>query len=155
MDEYWQQQISRLGNDILFVDTGAIVGVFERGVERFREFFEEVVGYRLVTSTYVVAESVRRLVKSKTPDNFLGPSGERTVALALHILRNWLDEHNFTVLCVPEQVFNEAKQLYPTWCGTQCDLNDVISLTIVSGLKQREIVSADGHFRSFGLSLLP
>lgn len=139
----------------MYVDTGAIVGVFERGATKFNEFFDGLAGFRLVTSTYVIAESVRRLVKSKTPDNFIGPGGEKTVALALHLLRAWLDVNNFTVLCIPEEVFNEAKRLYPTYCGTHCDLTDVISLTIVHGLEQTEIVSPDGHFQSFGLRCLP
>ncbi len=155
MDEYWRNQIARLGRNVLYVDTGAIVGVFERGVSTFGNFFEQMTGFRLVTSTYVVAESVRRLVKSKTPDNFIGPGGERTVALALHVLRVWLDNNNVTVLCVPEEVFNEAKRVYPTYCGTHCDLTDVISLTIVRGLEQSQIVSPDGHFLSFGLRRLP
>jgi predicted nucleic acid-binding protein len=156
MGEYWNEQIARLGKNALFVDTGAIIGVFERGVSRFSDFFsDEANSFRFVTSTYVVAESVRRLVKSNTHERFIGPGGEKTATLALHILRAWLDEHNFTVLCIPEDVFNEAKRLYRTYCGIHCDLTDVISLAIVQGLDKTEIVAADGHFKSFGLRCLP
>ena len=155
MEEYWKEQIARLGKNVLFVDTSAIVGVFERGVEQFSHFFDGLTDYRFVTSTYVVTETVRRLVKSKTRDGFMGPSGETTVALALHVLREWLDSYNFTVLCIPEDVFNEARQAYPRWSGIHCDLTDVISLTIVNGLNGSQIVTGDGHFLSFGLRCLP
>lgn len=155
MEEYWKKQLARLGKNVLFLDTGAIVGVFERDVDQFSNFFDGCIDYRFVTSTYVVAETVRRLVKSKTPDNFLGPNGEKTVALALHVLRTWLDSYNVAVLCIPEDVFNEARRDYPTWAGIQCDLTDVISLAIVRGLNSSEIVTGDGHFQSFGLRRLP
>jgi predicted nucleic acid-binding protein len=155
MEQYWKEQIARLGRNVLYVDTGAIVGAFERGGTKLNTFFDQIVGFRFVTSTYVIAESVRRIVKSRTPNNFVGPAGEKTVALALHLLRAWLDDKNFTVLCIPEEIFNEAKRAYPRYCGMQCDLTDVISLTIVHGLEQKQIVSPDSHFRSFGLQCLP
>lgn len=156
MDEYWQNHIQLLGRHVLFVDTGAILGWYERGNDEYRKFFKSVVGWRLVTSTYVLTETVRRIAKSKTRDQFAGPSGERTGILCLHFLQEWLAEQNVRVLCVPDIVFEHAKDVFREYHAIGCDLNDVLSSVIVKGLEQTEIVSPDReHFGSLGLTCLP
>ena len=123
---------------------------------RFRSFFEEeVIGDQLVTSTYVVAETLRRIIKAKVKDKLVGPRGQRGMELALHILKGWLIDKDVIVLHVPEIVFATAKASFERNRDTNCDLIDILSFEIVLGLEQRRIVSPDGHFRSLGLDLLP
>ena len=131
------------------------MGSFEVGTDKFNRFFEELTGYRLLTSTYVLAETVRRLVKTKSPYNFIGPGGQKRADLAIHVLKEWISQNNVIVLCVPDDVFNSAKEEFRLHCGIQCDLTDIISWVIVQGLEQTQIVADDAHFRSLGLSCLP
>ncbi len=151
---YWQEQIQLLGRGIFYVDTGAILECLNPEDELFSAFFKSVVGGRLVTSTYVVAETVSRLVKAK-PHKFVGPAGQQASELAVHFLRGWLEEHDVSILYIPEEVFGTARTEFERKKGIGCDLTDVISYLIVVGLEQSRIVSPDGHFRSLGLTCLP
>jgi predicted nucleic acid-binding protein len=108
---------------------------------------------RLVTSTYVIAEAIRRLIKSK-PREFVGPGGEQKTDLALYLLFQWLSDNKVAIICPPEAVFDEAKRLFREHRALGCDLSDVISYVIVRGLEQDRILSQDGHFRSLGLTTL-
>lgn len=153
-DEYWQYQIRQLGRNLFYVDTGAILECWNPQDERFSAFFDGVIGGRLVTSSYVVAETVRRLVKSKS-NQFVGPNGMRQIELAVHFLRGWLLEHDVSVLHIPPEVFDAARATFEDKKSIGCDLTDVISFLIVNGLQQNRIVSPDGHFRSLGLTCLP
>jgi len=152
-DTYWQDQIGHLGRNVFYVDTGAILECLNPEDERFNAFFDRVVG-RLVTSSYVVAETVRRLVKSK-PYKFIGPAGQQASELAVHFLRAWLEERDVSIIYVPQEVFGTARTEFERKSSIGCDLTDVISYLIVVGLEQSRIVSPDGHFRSFGLTCLP
>jgi len=153
--DYWSKEIQKLGRNVVFVDSGAILETLTPGDETFSNFFDGLVD-RLVTSTYVVAETVRRLVKSK-PHEFAGPSGERNVALARHFLVQWLVERGVIVLCVPESVYMNALAQYQTKQVSEvgCDLTDTISYIIVRGLGQSRIVAKDQHFLRLGLLRLP
>ncbi len=153
-DTYWQDQIQHLGRNVFYVDTGAILECLNPEDERFTAFFDGVVGARLVTSSYVVAETVSRLVKAK-PHKFIGPGGQQKSGLAVHFLRGWLEEHDVSVLYIPEEVFGAARTEFEGKKEIGCDPIDVISFLIVVGLEQSRIVSRDGHFRSFGLTCLP
>ena len=153
-DTYWQNQILQLGRKVFYVDTSAILECLNPKDERFSAFFDRVVGVRLVTSSYVVAETVSRLVKAKQY-KFVGPAGQQASELAVHFLRGWLEEHDVSVLCIPEEVFGTARTEFERKKGLGCDLTDVISYLIVVGLEQSSIVSLDGHFRSLGLTCLP
>ncbi len=153
-DGYWRDQIRQLGRKVFYVDTGAILECLNPKDDRFNAFFDGVVGGRLVTSSYVVAETVRRLVKSKR-NQFIGPAGIQHSELAVHFLRGWLEEHDVSILYIPEEVFGTARTEFERLKGIGCDLTDVISHLIVVGLEQSCIVSPDGHFRSLGLTCLP
>lgn len=155
MDKYWHELIANLGRKVMFIDTGAILSTFDPGDDRFRNFFKSAVGYRFVTSTYVVAETVRRLVKAGVKSQFCGPNGERTLALSRHILKVWLEERNVFTICIPETVFEATKVKYCTRHGVDCDLTDLLSADIVRGLEQKEILSPDSHFQQLGLQCLP
>ena len=153
-DGYWQEQIQEFGHKTLYVDTGAILECLNPEDEQFNAFFDRVVGDRLVTSSYVVAETVRRLVKSR-PNKFIGPARQRTSDLAAYFLRAWLEEHDVSILYIPEEVFGTARTEFEGTKSIGCDLTDVISYLIVVGLEQGRIVSPDSHFQCFGLSCLP
>jgi predicted nucleic acid-binding protein len=153
-DAYWQEQIRELGRKVFYVDTGAILECLNPKDERFNAFFDGVVGGRLVTSSYVVAETVRRLVKSKH-NQFVGPAGIQHFDLAVHFLRRWLEERDVSVLYIPQEVFGAARTEFERKRAIGCDLTDVISYVIVIGLEQNRIVSPDRHFRSLGLTCLP
>jgi len=154
--EYWKSEVQRLGRNLLFIDTGAIIGCLEPGQERFEEFLSnEIVGLRLITSTHVVAETVRRIVKAPAPNRFTGPNGERGVALALHFLKQWLNTHEVLVLAVPDPVFESAKSSFEANRHIECDLTDALSFVIVKGLESDRIVASDHHFRRLGLLVLP
>jgi len=155
MSQYWKTLISRLGRKVLYVDTGAILGSVECGNDQFQKFFSTAVGYRYVTSTYVVTETVRRLVKTKTPNQFCGPGGERCKDLSLYILKAWLEEHDVYVICLPDDEFDEARNIYRDKHFVNCDLTDIISYTIILGLDQNQILSDDSHFNQLGLVRLP
>ncbi len=153
-DTYWQDQIRRLGHKVFYVDTGAILECLNPEDDRFDAFFARAVGDRLVTSSYVVAETVGRLVKAK-PYKFIGPAGQQASELAVHFLRGWLEEHDVSILYIPEQVFSRARTEFEAKRGIGCDLTDVISYLIVLGLGQEHIVSPDRHFQALGLICLP
>lgn len=152
---FFADQIQKLGRGVLFVDTGAIVGCVDRDDHSFPAFFDELVGERLITSTYVLVECVRRIVKAKVVSQFVGPKGERGVDLALHILQEWLKAHDVVVLTVPEAVFDAAKRSLEQHRGLNCDLTDMLSFEIIQGLEQQRIVAKDAHFKSLGLNVLP
>ena len=152
-DTFWQGEIRRLGRKVFYVDTGAILECLNPADELFNKFFDSVVD-RLVTSSYVVAETVRRLVKSK-PNQFRGPAGQQASELAVHFLRSWLEEHDVSVLHIPQEVFDAARTEFEQKKSIGCDLTDVISYMIVVGLQQTRIVSSDRHFRFLGLTCLP
>jgi predicted nucleic acid-binding protein len=143
------------GRNLLYLDTSAIIGTLERGNEKFDRLLEGLIGYTFVTSTYVVAESIRRLVKAKKEAKFSGPLGERNVALARYVLKTWLIENSVRVICIPGEIFDEVSKRYCSDNPVQCDLTDLISFAIVNGLQQKQIVSDDGHFRDLGLQCLP
>jgi len=154
-DTYWQHQIRDLGRKVLYVDSGAVLECLNPEDERFSAFFDSVVGDRLVTSSYVVAETVRRLVKSK-PNQFSGPAGQQASELAVHFLRCWLEERNVSILHIPQEVFDAARKEFERKKRIGCDLTDVISYVIVVGLQQTRIVSPDRrHFQSLALTCLP
>jgi predicted nucleic acid-binding protein len=153
-DTYWKDQIEQLGRKVFYVDTGAILECLNPEDERFNEFFDGLIGGRLVTSSYVVAETVSRLVKAK-PYKFIGPAGQQASELAVHFLRSWLKKRNISILYVPEEVSGTARTEFERNKGIGCDLTDVISYLIVVGLEQRRIVSKDRHFQTLGLTCLP
>lgn len=153
-DTYWQDQIRDLGRNVLYVDTSAVLECLNPEDERFSAFFRGVVGDRLVTSSYVVAETVSRLVKSK-PNEFKGPAGQHASELAVHFLRGWLEEHDVSILHVPQVVFDASRAEFERSKRVGCDLTDVISYVIVVGLQQTLIVSRDRHFQNLRLTCLP
>lgn len=153
LQEYWDRLIARLGRNVLFVDTGAILAGFACD-DRYVEFFsgDEFQG-KLITSTFVVAETVRRAAKTRH-SRYRGPRGERDRELAVYFIRSWLSEHGVEVMDVPPPVFNSAKESFQD--GTvDCDLSDMISYTIVRGMGQSRIVATDRHFYDLGLQLYP
>jgi len=154
LTDFWEEQIRIHGRRLFFVDTGGILKALERD-ETFVDFFDSIVGEQLITSTYVLAEVVRRIVKSDNPGRFIGPSGERGTTLAVYVLTAWIQSNRVRVICPPEQVFHAAKNEFVRNQGIGCDLVDVISFVIVVGLQQNRIVSADRHFRSLGLVCYP
>jgi predicted nucleic acid-binding protein len=152
--DFWTEQIRTLGRNVFYIDTGGILKVLE-GDDTFIEFFNSVVGQQLLTSTYVLSEVVRRIVKASHPERFSGPNGERGSDLAAYILTDWIQDNNVHVICPPEAVFRAAKSEFVRNRSLGCDLVDVMSYVIVIGLQQTRIVSADTHFRSLGLVCYP
>ena len=75
--EFWQEQIRTLGRKVYFVDTGGILKTLEAEADdgSTMAFLNSIVGVQLLTSTYVLAEAVRRIVKSDYPHRFVGPTG--------------------------------------------------------------------------------
>jgi hypothetical protein len=154
LDGYWQEQIRTHGRRVFFIDTGGILKLLERD-QLFGDFFESVVGDQIVTSTYVLSEVVRRIVKTDHPSRFKGPSGQVGAELALYVLTEWLETSNVRVICPPEEVFDYAKQTYAERREIGCDLVDIISYVIVDGFEQKRIISPDNHFRIMGLVCYP
>ena len=154
-ESFWQQQVLQLGRKVLFVDTGVILDAISRESSESRDYLErQLVGDQLVTSTYVIAETVRRIVKSKGSE-FVGPSGERRGTLALYFLNTWLLEYRVKVICPPEIIFDSAKREFERWSYLGCDLVDVLSYTIVIGMRQKRIFAKDQHFWRLGLQCVP
>jgi predicted nucleic acid-binding protein len=154
LDGYWQEQIRTHGRRVFFIDTGGILKLLE-GDQAFGDFFDSVVGDQIVTSTYVLSEVVRRIVKTDHPSRFKGPTGEVGPELALYVLTEWLETSNVRVICPPEEVFDYARQTYSESRGIGCDLVDIISFVIVEGFEQKRIISPDNHFRILGLICYP
>jgi len=154
LTDFWREQIRQLGRNLFFVETGFVVASFDPSKRTAAEaLLKELVSGRLITSTYVITESVRRIVKSKFRE-FLGPKGEQKTDLAIHFLFDWLKEHNVTIICPPECVFREAIRVFRQHRALGCDLTDVLSFVLVRGLEQDRILSQDGHFRSLGLTTM-
>lgn len=157
LSDFWATAIRSLGRRLFFVDTGAIIGCMDSRDRVVNEFLDELVGDRLVTSSHVLAETVRRIVKAKpeAQHRWVGPRGERGLDLAIHILKDWLAERNVAVIHIPEIVFDAAKRTFEARRHVNCDLTDVLSYEVVRGLQQDRIISPDGHFRALGLTCYP
>ena len=112
---------------------------------------DELVDFRLVTSTYVIHETIRRIIKGE----YKGPVGKRKRDLALHFLKVWLVEHEVKVICIPANVFESVKKEFEEMKGINCDLTDISSMVISTGIQQRMIISPDNHFRQLGMVCLP
>jgi predicted nucleic acid-binding protein len=152
--QYWKQQIETIGRGAWFLDTSAILSTMQRD-DAVIQFLDSIVGDQLITSTYVVAETVRRIVKSKDRE-FSGPNGEQKSALAVFLLARWLDEHRVRIICPTDPVFDQAKTDYIAQSYIGCDLVDILSVVIVRGLEQTRIVSLDrAHFGRLGLVCYP
>lgn len=152
---YWHHLVATLGRHTLFVDTGAIISFFDAKDDRYQQLVdEEIIGFTLVTSSYVLAETVRRIVKSRA-GNLVGPRGERDSELAVHFLDEWLRENDVEVIQLPELIFENAKEAFREMRAIGWDLTDAISYIIVRGLEQNQILSPDRHFLAAGLMRLP
>jgi predicted nucleic acid-binding protein len=155
VEAFWRQQVMELGRRVLFVDTSVILDAINRTPSESREFFErQLVGDKLITSTYVIAETVRRVVKSKQKE-FVGPAGEQFGALALYFLKAWLSEYRVKVICPPSAIFDTAKLEFEKRHYLGCDLVDLLSYTIIRGLQQTRILAKDEHFKRLGLICFP
>jgi predicted nucleic acid-binding protein len=155
---FWKEQIRTFGRSVFFVETGCVLASLTPSTQAMvagllKELVSNRLSDRLVTSTYVITEAIRRLVKSK-PREFVGPGGEQKTDLALYLLFEWLTDNNVAIICPPDAVFDEAKRLFREHRALGCDLSDIISYVIVRGLEQDRILSQDGHFRSLGLITL-
>jgi predicted nucleic acid-binding protein len=151
---FWNEQIRTLGRNLFFVETGFVLASFDPSTRAVAEgLLKEIVSGRLVTSSYVIAEAVRRIVKSKVPQ-FRGPKGEQKTELAIHFIVDWLQERNVKTICPPECVFEEAIRIFRQTRQLGCDLADVLSFVLVRGLQQNRILSQDSHFRSLGLTTM-
>jgi predicted nucleic acid-binding protein len=151
IDDFWKNQRAKLGRGIVFVDSGAILEAYTPNDKTYGHFFQSAAD-RFVTSPFVIAETVRRFVKSK--GQFRIPDG-KNVAIACHFIQTWLEEHRVIVLHIPDEVFEAARKAFEEKHGIGCDLNDIISFQIVQGLEQDRIVAKDRHFSALGLTLLP
>lgn len=153
-EAYWVEARQTLGRDVFFIDTGAILKSFEENDQVYSEFFETTIG-TFVTSSYTIVETVRRLVKDRHRQ-FIGPGGERSVDLALYLLRRWVQAYEVQVMHLPEAVYQEALDVFEEKRYLACDLNDILSAQIVKGLEQTRIVTSDRrHFPQLGLDCLP
>lgn len=138
----------------LFVDTSAILAAFEPGEVAFNDFLQTTTD-PLVTSSYVVAETVRRLVKQKNTEPFKGPAGERGWTLAEHFVLRWLQERGVSIVCVPDDIWKLSVGAFSNFASIACDLTDIMSFAIIQGLGQNRILARDGHFASLALMVLP
>lgn len=151
---FWVEQIRSLGRKTFFVDTGAVLDCFTPGSQKVHEFLNGLVGDTLVTSPYVVVESVRRLIKAEG-GRFSGPGGQVAGELASHFLREWLREHNVMIIWIPPCVFEGCRSSFHRHQGLGCDLTDIVSYEIVKGLEQERILALDTHFKQLGLTCYP
>jgi predicted nucleic acid-binding protein len=150
--DFYKRIITQIGRDAFFLDTGAILESFAEGDNAYVQFLGSVQG-KLITSSFVVVETVRRVTKTRH-SVFVGPSGERNRHLASYFLRKWLMEKQVSILTVPVAVFDIAKAKFHT-IHVDCDLCDMISYVIVTGIEQSRIISTDNHFRQLGLQVYP
>jgi predicted nucleic acid-binding protein len=162
---YWQSLSKEVTSSALFVDATAILDYHDHKSkyrDKAREFLDrEAAMYRYITSTYVVAEVVRKLIHPNVNNDFRGPNGSLLppIELAIFLTHEWLDSVKIRPICVPIEVFelakknlerNKSKAELKGWT-----LTDAISYEIVKGLEHKQIVSSDGAFRVLGLTLLP
>jgi hypothetical protein len=152
---FWEDQIRSFGRSVHFIDTQGILECWEKD-SLVNEHLERSIGVTFLTSTYVLAEAVRRLVKAQLQNQHKGPGGERGKDLAVHLLTDWLTLHDVRTICPPLEAFEYATKVYTSeYRALGCDLCDVISFVIVKGMEQDAIISTDSHFASMGLVLLP
>lgn len=151
-EDFYKGIITQIGRDAFFLDTGAILESFVEHDSAYAQFLGSVQG-KLITSSFVVVETVRRVTKTRQ-SGFVGPSGERNRQLAAYFLQKWLMERRVSILTVPGAVFDIAKATFHT-IHVDCDLCDMISYLIVTGIEQSRIISTDNHFRQLGLQVYP
>ncbi len=150
--EFWQWVFREYGRPLIFIDTGAILDAI-----RLDDFFapfldDELIGFRLVTSTYVVHETVRKMMK----DGFVGPAGQVERELALHFLKVWLGERDIRIICIPINIFNQVVATFEEKKGMTCDLTDISSYVIVNGIESDQIITSDRRdFSRLGLQCRP
>jgi predicted nucleic acid-binding protein len=154
-DPYWADQVKTLGRNLFFLDTGAILGALTPEETVFSDFIDRtLLGAQLITSAFVVTETARRIIKDKYQGQ-VGPDGERGKELALLVTNRWLSERSVAVLHIPEQIFDSAREAFTRRRDVPCDLTDIISYQIVTGLGLTRIVANDQHFEQLGLTCLP
>jgi hypothetical protein len=162
-NEYWPRLKTEVTSSALYVDACAILNCHQHK-SRFQEttiqfLQKEASSYRFITSTYVVAEVVRRLVTKTTVYPFRGPNEIIGTPLAVYVMNDWLESFKIMPITVPPCVFEIGKMNVSKNKGRQdlegWSLTDAISYEIVRGLGQNQIVSHDGGFRVLGLVLLP
>lgn len=152
--DFFQEVIKHHGRGVIYIDTSAILDAFSEKDDLLR-FLNDWDG-GLITSNFVVVETVRRVTKARGPVGFKGPAGERGRDLACHFLSDWLTERKVIVLTIPEAVFDVARVQFPGIKGVaECDLADLISFLVVKGMEQDRIVSPDEHFARLGLQRFP
>ena len=155
VDEYWLNEAKNLGpGGIIFIDTGAILEVLNPNDQRIKPFLESEIS-RLVTSTYVIHEATRLLVKSR-PGDFVGPGGVSSKDLALFFLKQWLVEQNIGIICIPRCVFDITRDTFEEKKHIGCDLTDISSYVVIKGIGQRRIITIDKtDFLRLELDCLP
>ncbi len=84
VEEFWGSVFQDHGRSLMFIDTGAILYAI-RPDDEFAPFLDSLVGYRLVTSTYVIHETIRQLMKSGLP----GAGGRVKKDAAIHFLNTF------------------------------------------------------------------
>jgi predicted nucleic acid-binding protein len=151
-EAFWQYELQRLTRNIIFIDTGGIVAALDQADDRIRPLIDDRLE-RLVTSTYVIHETVRYLAKS---GGIVGPRGLRNHDLAFYFLKEWLVERNVGVICVPDCVFRVVCDTFEEKRHIGCDLTDISSYVVVRGIEQRRIISIDKNdFWRLELDCLP
>jgi predicted nucleic acid-binding protein len=154
VDEFCGDLTRRYGRNNFYVDTGAIVASLDPEDQTYSDFFNNA-NNGFITSSYVLMETVRFLVKSGQHRAFRGPAGEREYDLAAYVLHTWLTRFNVSVIHVPEHIFQIARSQFGTRRDIGCDMNDLLSFLIVRGMGQASIVAKDSHFRYLGLTIIP
>ena len=158
--EYLESLRRDLAGNALFIDTTAIIDYHDPNSqyqERIQDFLtRESSAYVLITSTYVVAEAVRRFVKANEHDRFEAPGKKRGAELGLYIIKDWLAMNKVRVVCVPKCVFELGAMCFEAnWKTDGWTITDAISHEIIRGLGPKQIVSGDQGFRNLGFRLLP
>src|SRR4051812_34928103 len=74
--DYWNEFFRVNGRPAFFIDTGAILCALNPNDTEVRPFLERQLIGNLVTSIYVIHETVQRIVKESSSNKFRGPDGK-------------------------------------------------------------------------------
>ena len=159
--EYWKTLGPEVTGSGLFVDACTILDCHDpKYQDRILDFLDrEGSSYRFFTTTYVVAEIVRRLIAKVATYPFVGPNGERYTHLASYVMKDFMEIHRIHVINVPIEIFELGKLNFEKHKNRYdlggWSLTDAISYEIVHGLRQTQILTTDMAFRTLGLMPLP